>query len=619
MKARWSVVVVVLMAASCGKPPFSPHRLDSTGPDVSRFLRRMDGVPSAPRNRLGRPMMFASVSSPDGVAAVSMDDGKVLWRQNVSDLSSRIVVGRRNVYYLTGHGTKVGMEARDVGSGRLVWKRGLAMGPKRGVYGIAADGDKVFVVVGSTGAFVPGQWSSSVEAIDGRNGKTRWRRTAPGRLGAPAAGGGYVFLPYRQQYLSVLDAAKGREVLRIRAREEYVTFVRVTPEGVYFGGEHGAFKLNAKAASGRRKQADFLQLGKHGGMGLLGAGGTKGMRIAYYWDGYEPVMVQYTAYDRNRLLWRGAGAAGFASNRAVLEYFRYFFGFDTETGKLAWVSVEPDRDVRSAAHLGKVIAYVTDSGKIVALDSKSGDILWSDNAGLSVKGATFDAEGFAPPVEKRRAALSLVDALKKVVFDPDRRLSVAKLFALSQLKNLKGREVTKILLTILDDGKLPLSVRLGAEQVMVDRVSPESVPLLLSVLKVHFDYVTGARPRAVGPVARALGKMKVTKALGLLAAHLSDPNTPFSTIRSLVEAMAQVGGPGVMQPFRQFLLDYRSDPSVKRHVDVLYRIARYLSERGAAAERQLLAFVAEDPYSLPSLRKYVLGLLAPKVQVVDRK
>ncbi len=617
MKARLSILTVLALVAGCGRPPFSPHRLDSSSRDISSFLRGMGSIRRAPGNSLGRPMAFVALSAPEEVAAVTLDDGRVLWRQGVSGLSSRIIVGHKNIYYLAG-GAKVRVEARSVADGRLVWKRALGVGPQQGVYGLAADRDTLFVVVGSTGAFAPGQWSSYIEAIRGADGGTLWRRKAPGRLGAPAAAGGYVFLPYRQQYLSVLDAAKGREVLRVRAREEYVTFVRVTPEGIYFGGEHGAFKLNGKAALGMKKKADFVQLAGPGGkMGLLGSKGAKGIRIAYYWDGYEPVMVKYTAYDRNRLLWRGRGA-GFAADRAVLEYFRYFFGFDTKTGRLSWVSVEPDTDVRSAAHLGKVILYVTDKGKFVALDPVSGDRLWAKKLGIDVQGATFDAEGFVPSDGNRVAAAPLVDALKTVVFDPDRRLSVAKLFALSQLKGLKGKEVTRILLTILKDPKLPLSVRLGAEEVMMERVSPESVPLLLSVLKAHFNYVTGVRPIAVGPVAKALGKMKVRRAVPLLAAHLEDPNTPFSTIRDLVDAMARIGGKGVLRPFRQFLLDYRSDPALQRHMDVLYRMARYLVEHGAAAERQLLAFVAEDPHSLAPLKKYVQSLLQDRpIRPVD--
>jgi len=604
--AVFATAVLASFWTACGQKPFSPHRLDSTGGDVSGFLRGLGTIARHPVNRTRHPMAFLAVTSPDGIAAVDMEAGKVVWRQPVSDRDSRLVVGRRNVYYVSK--SPVALVALDVTTGRRRWKRPLGVVKGRGVYGMAADGDRVYVVIGQTGTFVPGKWSSYVEAWDGGDGSLRWRREAPGRLGAPSAAGGYVFLPYRQQYLSVLDAGSGKEVLRVRTRKEYVTFVRVLPEGVYFGGNSGAFKLNARAATGLPEKADFLRLdlsraGKSAG--LLSSGRQTGtMRIAYYWDGYEPVMFRYTAYDRNMLLWRGGRGRSFAKHRAVLEYFRYFFGFDTESGMLKWVHIEPEQDVLSSADVGTALLYATKDGQIVSVDPETGDVLWRMKTGLSLVGATFDAEGFSA-TGRRVSAQNLVDVLKRIVFDPDRRLSVAKLFALTQLRNLKGTEVTQILLHILSDRKLPLSVRLKAEQVLVERVSPESVPLLLAVLHHHFDYVTGERAMAVGPVAMALGKMKVTKAVKALSEHLTDASTPLSTVRKIVTAMAKIGGRSVVDVFRQFLLDYRADAAFKRSLDVLFRVVDVLSTQGGVAERQLLAFVAEDPYSLPQLRNYI--------------
>ncbi len=595
--------------AGCRMPPFSPHRLENTPGEVRRFLRRMGRLPHKPANATGRPLAVLWLRNPDALAAVGLPEGRVLWRQAETDLRTKVHVGRSNVYYVAGRGRDVRLVARGVRDGRIRWRAKLQVARDQAVYGLAADGDRVYVVVGSTGAFVPGKWRSYVEAWDGRKGKRRWRRTAPGRLGAPAAARGHVFLPYRQQYLSVLDWGKGREVLRVRARKQFITFVRATPEGIFFGGEGGAFVLNARAASGLRERADFLTLNL-GRTGLKMLGGGRGMRLAYYWDGYEPVMASYTAYDRNRLLWRADSRARFLGRRAVLEYFRYFFGLDTEEGKLAWVHVESARDVASAAHVGSAILYVTSDGKFVALDPERGDRLWVARVGLKdIAGATFDAEGFRPPEGHRTAALPLTEALKRVVFDEDRRLAVAKLFAIGQLRGLKGAAVTRVLLRVLQDRKLPMSARLRAEQVLAERVSPESVPLLMKVLRVHFDYIEGTRPLAVGPVALALAKMRVRKAVPLLVEHLQDPNAPLSVVRSLVRALAQIGGPQVVSAFRQFLLDYRAAPEMEHAIRVLNEIARYLYESKGAAERQLLVFVGEDEHSLPALRAYVRKLL----------
>jgi hypothetical protein len=414
-------------------------------------------------------------------------------------------------------------------------------------------------------------------------------------------------VPYRQQYVSVLDEKEGKEIVRIRARGQYITFVRTTPSGVFFGGKDGAFRLNAKAASGRKEKADYLALkvGDQSGKAKKSKrSASTGLRIAYYWDGYEPVMIGYTAYDRNRLLWRAGRGEKFAQNTAVLEYFRYFFGFDSLKGELKWVHIYDGADVRSAAHLRDAVIYITKDGKIVVLDNKSGDELWSFDSGLSVFGATFDAEGFSPE-GKRTAAMPLVKGLKKIIFDPDRRLAVAKLFAITHLQEMKGRRVSKILLGLISNRKIPLKLRLKAEEVLIERSSPDSIPIYMEVLERRYDYITGQRTRAVGPVALALATMKVKKAVPLLATHLAAPHTALSTLKKIVKAMRAIGGKDVIKPFRQFMLDYRADPKFKRHIQILTAVADTLLKQGGVAERQLLAFVAEDVHSLSPLREFV--------------
>ena len=84
------------------------------------------------------------------------------------------------------------------------------------------------------------------------------------------------------------------------------------------------------------------------------------VRSFYHFDAFDPVQVSYSAYDRNRLLWRGSAAAGggfqFADETVVVHSYKFFFGFEAGTGELAWAVSLPRADAVASSHLGPVVA-----------------------------------------------------------------------------------------------------------------------------------------------------------------------------------------------------------------------------------------------------------------------
>ena len=56
-----------------------------------------------------------------------------------------------------------------------------------------------------------------------------------GPVGAPAARGGLVYVPFMSQWLEILDGATGKLLTRIRQTDQAVSYVRATPEGVFYG------------------------------------------------------------------------------------------------------------------------------------------------------------------------------------------------------------------------------------------------------------------------------------------------------------------------------------------------------------------------------------------------
>src|SRR5262249_44628565 len=146
-----------------------------------------------------------------------------------------------------------------------------------------------------------GRRSGFVAALDERSGSEKWRREAAGSLGAPAARGGLVFLPFMSQWMVVLDGASADELCRIRSTDEQVTFVRALPAGVFYGPA-GVFALTERSVAGTRAGSSYAQAKFPGDF----------VRPVYAFDGYSPAQADYSAVDRNRVLWRGQadGAGG---------------------------------------------------------------------------------------------------------------------------------------------------------------------------------------------------------------------------------------------------------------------------------------------------------------------
>ena len=82
--------------------------------------------------------------------------------------------------------------------------------------------------------------------------------------------------------------------------------------------DDGEVRLDGKAVSGTQKGSSFVA-----------ATLPKSVRPVYWWDGYNAALSDYTAYDRNRLLWRlGGGAAPrFLSDTIFVHNYRFFFAF----------------------------------------------------------------------------------------------------------------------------------------------------------------------------------------------------------------------------------------------------------------------------------------------------
>jgi hypothetical protein len=431
-----------------------------------------------------------------------------------------------------------------------------------------------------------------------RGGRELWRTPMVGSMGAPAARGGVVAVPNAYQNLSLLDGKTGRELARVRATDEQINFVRALPAGFFYGGMKGATLLDEKSASGARATSSLIEAHL----------GSERIRTFYYWDGYEQAQVDYSAFDRNRLLWRAeprAGGAGFSDGLAILHSYRYFFAFDAAEGRMRWAYAHPRVDVVSAEACGPTVVFASADGDVGALDAASGALHAVHKTGLSLAGATFDADGY--PGGPIAETPDLKKTLERIVWDPDARFNAVKLFAVESLGALDDSSTA--LLRVVLSASAPPAVARKAGELLVAKKDAAVLPRYLEALAQHYDFLDERQPRGVEVLARAVAALGAQQAAPFLAAQLDDPETPQATLKDLAAALGALGGPEALTALTTLLLTYRADPMFLADPEPLTLAAEALAQHGGAAERRAIAFAADEPHTLPSLASVLKRLL----------
>jgi outer membrane protein assembly factor BamB len=590
--SRRAAALLLVVAAACGgSQAFKLTADDNNADKLEAAFARLGAPRSGPMNAGGRPLAYLVMGGQGATQLVAFDLSakRELWRVP-AQVTSKVVVGADFVAHAEGQGQLV---ARDPASGAVLWRQRLA----GRLVGAAADGGRLFYTTGGGSRWV-------LTAVAGRSGDELWTAESPGALGAPAARGGLVFSPFVKQWLAILDARTGEPLTRIRGIDEEITFVRATGSSVFFGSRAGIFLLDRRAASGKRAQSTY-------GAAALP---REFVRIHYGLDAFDPVQATYSAYDKNRILWnahREGRALRFDGGRVVVHTYRFMFGFDANSGALAWAYSHPRNDVIGSAHLGSAIAFCSSAGQLGALDPATGARIYQASLPGQVVGVTFDADGWAP-VDKVGEPQATASVLSAIARDPDARFEDVKKFALAALAQQGSGQVTGDLVALIQSDSTPPALYEAAVESLVARRDPESLPVLVAALEVRADYLEGSQPRSVGVLARAIASLGGAeleagprgRAVEALLAHLRAPATAVADLEGVVRALGALGGGAEIAPLRRFLLMYRADPTFAGQAGALGAAIDVLVTRGGLAERELVSFVAEDARSLASVREY---------------
>jgi hypothetical protein len=587
--AVFVAVGVAVGAFGCGAgQTFKLSSGDNDPAAVTAALARGAAPTAGPVNKTGKPLaLLVARGTPKQLIAFDLAAKKPLWKVP-ADVTSKVVIGGGFVAHLEGEGTLVG---RDVATGAELWRR--PVGGTRFV-GAAADAERVYYTAEDKAGGKP---SWTLYGLDGVTGKELWAAGAEGALGAPAARGGLVYSPFLKQWLSIVDGKTGEQLTRIRATDEEITIVRAGADGVFFGSSSGVVLLDERAASGKRSKSTFgkTELPKELARSTYGA------------DAFDPVQAGYSAYDRNRVLWRAAAkgeALEFAGDRVVAVSFRFFFGFGAADGKLAWAYSHPRVDVVGSAHLGGSIGFASMLGELGALDPATGRRTYAAKVDGQLIGVSFDADGFAPD-EQVGETTTTAEALTAIAKDRDARFIEIKKYAIGALATLEGGGSTKDLVAMVTDERTPTAMFEAAVDSLVARRDPKGMPTLIEAISIPYDHLATARPRAVGALARAMGGMAGLdlepavrgKAIDALMAKLESPELPADDLTEVIGALGALGQRGELDAITSFLLLYRADPAMAGQPGPVTAAIDVLVAHGGGKGREVVAYVAADPRS----------------------
>jgi outer membrane protein assembly factor BamB len=611
------VAGVILLSAglSCAT---APQGRAGDAREVAAALAHQRPLGDGPLNRLHTPMAFLAYRGPSApaLAAYDLSRSRLVW-EVPGALIGRIEVGQDVIVHAAkgDAGEDKLLVGRAVQSGAVLWRHTITADQR--LIGYAVDGDVAYYVARAFAS--SGQHGAGVVvALDTATGAVRWRHELPpGDVGGPAARGGLVAVPVETQYVLLLDGSSGVESARILSTEQAATFVRALPEGVFFGSK-GVFHASAETALASRRSAGYAEA-------IL----PKFARPTYHHDMYRPEQSDYSAIDRNRVLWRAAvdpaGRMSFRDGLVFVHDFRFFFAMEAATGVLKWAHAEPTSDAVASEDAGPSLVYVTADGELGALDALTGRRIYRAQIpdATMVRGATFDAEGFrgAAGVDATADAAAtlaggetasspsdgrgLAETLSSILWDTDRRFSELGTFAVEQLGRLPGPAVTADLLKAAQTPSLPPRARKLAEAALAARTDGPSTELLIEALKIHTDYADDRQATSVGAIARAALVSK-SKPLALaLAQHLLLPETAPATTVLISQALSAIGAVEAVPTLRDFLCLYRGEPAFDADPTPLTAAADALLALGGPADRELLLFMAEQPHTVEPLRTHL--------------
>ncbi len=517
---------------------FDIHFPDNRGRDVGAIAAQ---VAARPVPTDATVVVITPPTPARGFTVFSLPGGQRLW-QTATRVDSRPVVAG-NLVVAHSQGQVFGWDAR---TGQERWRA-----PDHGFSLIGASGDDSFVAM-SLGPGGISQRRGVFLVVDARSGSTRYERTVEQALGVPAVAGGYAFVPWNGQYLTVVDIGAGVERARIRTSDDL--FSRAIREGnaVYFGAR-ALYRLSEASARGQRQGAETFALTREDLPG----------NPPLFNDGYTASYSGVNARERVAVISRpdpSQPGAHMLDGCVYVLFYRTVFALDTQSGNVRWAYVHA-ADIAGASPVRGGLVFVDEQGNAVMLDGRAGNPVYTHALGSPASQAVISVPaGFAPPHEGEEPAATPAASLIAAAGGTDNRLLPARLFAARSLAGIPGDEATRGLLDIAGRRTNPQDLRAAAGEALGHRT--DGLDAMLQALSRHADYLHQTEAPPVGFIARALSNAHERRAIAPLIAHLADPETPATELPPLVAALRDFADPSAIPALLDFVRLYHADEGI---------------------------------------------------------
>jgi outer membrane protein assembly factor BamB len=584
-----ALAALALVAASCGGGQTSPKLFsteweDDAGGSIERVRQRLAGS-QLPR---GVDVAVGVAGRGDEIIGMPLDSGAKWTYSHPLDTRPAVAGG---VVVGSGNGEVFALDAR---TGHPLWARptgGLAL---RGV----GDDGSVTVVTFSN----PDRGGSVLLAIT-RDGHVARQIETDKQLGVPAVAQGLAFVPWGEQYVSVVDLASGDEAARVTLR---VLTSHAWLEGdALFFGQNAIVRFDSTIRGASRDAASKVSLPKRDlpGTPMLLFPGTEHL---------SPVA---SARDEARLYARPTPAPApltLDSSRFYATYFRFVMGLDATSGSLAWVHTHPSRVLGGAAAKGALVTC-DEGGKVTFLDATTGAETGGLDLGTAIRSCVVQDDGFSPP-RGTTPAEGIAAQLEQAVATPDAELVAAQSMFLQELAASGDESATRTIIGLATDARTAPELRKQARGLIASRRA--GAKYMLEALALRYDYLKDVLVTPpVAPIARALAAMSEPGAAPLLAEHILDPADSDEDVREAAAALATLATASQASQLEQFFAMYRATASNDDIADAVASVARALARLDPKKGRARIEWALKDPETA--------SLVTPKLQSeldsLDRK
>ncbi|MDP3279245.1 MAG: PQQ-binding-like beta-propeller repeat protein [Deltaproteobacteria bacterium] len=503
--------------------------------------------------------------------------------------------------------------AWDAESGAVRWRLN-----DHGHMLIGAGGDSQAIAI----SMGPGGVSRRVgffAVVDAQTGRILLSREVQHSLGSPSVAGGYAFLPWDGQHLSVFDIARNVEHSRLLSSDDVFATVTVDNGAVYYGSRN-IYRLGAESASGRRDPATSLTRPRQD---------LPGDPVLQR-DGYDVATVGLNARERVRLLARPDPSRPNVSPTDGIVYalfHRVIFALDAQSGAVRWGHTLTG-DIAGASAVRGGLVTLGDEGVLTMLDASDGHVRSAQRIEQRSPQAVLSLPlDFSPPAEGAEPPSSAADSLRVAAGGNDARMLPARIFAVNAMAQIPGADATRGLLEVASRDSYQPSLREAAGEALSHRT--DGIELLIAALDDHYDWVRGTAAPPAGYIAQAIANARATAGIAPLVRHLHAHETSYADLPRITASLRALNDPTATTPLLDFLRLYHADDGLVPAIDggesindrsmgehdlllgALEQCVLAVIESGTPTQKEWLDVLVDDPNTLPPLRNAILRARQP--------